>query len=95
MSKTGPVDRRKLAKVADQRTHTMSTEERRAIGEQARQQTPPEAHAEWSPPPDRVDPVDLIIASSEGRREDLVGIRYGRMLASPFAFYRGTASIMA
>ena len=87
--------KRKVATLADQRTHTLSNEERLTIGEQARQQTPPEAHAEWAPPTDRADPVDLLIASSEGRREDLIEIRYGRMLASPFAFYRGSAAIMA
>lgn len=76
-------------------THTLSLKERRALGKEARQQTPREAHAAWTSPPDRTDPMDLLIASSEGRVEELVPIRYGRMLASPFAFYRGAAAIMA
>jgi uncharacterized protein (DUF2252 family) len=76
-------------------THTLSVAERRALGKQARQQTPREAHATWKPRPDRADPVDLLIANSEGRVEDLVPIRYGRMLVSPFTFYRGAAAIMA
>lgn len=84
-----------LATPAIPQTHTLSIAERRALGKQARQQTPREAHAGWSPPPDRADPIDLLIANSQGRVEELVPIRYGRMLASPFAFYRGAAAIMA
>lgn len=78
-----------------QQTHTLSLEERRAIGEQARLQVPLETQAEWSPPADRSDPVGLVIASNEGRIPDLLQIRYGRMLADFFAFYRGSAAIMA
>lgn len=76
-------------------THTLSLDERCALGKQARQQTPRERQAEWTPQQNRADPVELLISSSEGRMEDLVPIRYGRMLASPFAFYRGAAAIMA
>ncbi len=76
-------------------THTLSLAERRALGKEARQQTPRETHATWTLPADRADPIDLLIANSEGRVEELVPIRYGRMLASPFAFYRGAAAIMA
>ncbi len=49
----------------------------------------------WEAPADRVDPVELLIENSHGRHEELVPIRYGRMMASPFAFYRGAAAIMA
>jgi len=52
-------------------------------------------HAGWKPPKDRRDPVDLLIGSNEGRLAGLVPIRFGRMLQSPFAFYRGAAVIMA
>jgi len=89
------MEMRKIAKLADQRTHTLSLEERHAIGEQARQQSPLKSHAEWLPPPDRIDPIGLLIDSSEGRNEDLISIRHGRMLASSFAFFRGSAAIMA
>ena len=89
------MEKKKIAKLADQRTHTLSLEERSAIGEQARQQAPLESHAEWSPPPDRINPIGLLIANSEGRNEELIDIRHGRMLASSFAFYRGSAAIMA
>ncbi|HEY6172165.1 MAG TPA: DUF2252 domain-containing protein [Candidatus Kapabacteria bacterium] len=52
-------------------------------------------HAEWKPKSSRPDPVGILIESSKGRDENLLPIRYGRMLSSPFAFYRGAASIMA
>ena len=51
--------------------------------------------ADWTPSDDRVDPVDTLIASNEGRLPGLVPIRIGRMLASPFAFLRGSAAVMA
>ena len=50
---------------------------------------------EWKPPANRADPVDLLIENSKGRREELLPIRYGRMMVSPFTFYRGAAAIMA
>ena len=64
-------------------------------GRQLRAQTPRRAHGVWVAPADRVDPVDTTIASNAGRLEDLVPIRIGRMIESPFAFYRGSAAIMA
>jgi uncharacterized protein (DUF2252 family) len=76
-------------------TNSLSFADRRALGREARLQTPREEHAFWQTPEKRADPIDLLIASNEGRVEELVPIRYGRMLASPFAFYRGAASIMA
>jgi uncharacterized protein (DUF2252 family) len=76
-------------------THILSAKERVDLGKEARKRVPREIQAMWTPPANRADPIDLLIASSEGRIEDLIPIRYGRMLANPFAFYRGTASIMA
>ena len=49
----------------------------------------------WKPPRERRDPVELVLAANEGRLLDLVPIRHGRMVQSPFAFYRGTAMLMA
>lgn len=69
--------------------------ERRAFGEQVRDQVPLRVHAEWRPPADRPDPVALLIEQDSTRVEELVPIRYGRMLQDPFAFYRGGALIMA
>jgi uncharacterized protein (DUF2252 family) len=51
--------------------------------------------ADWKPVHSRVDPIDLLIADSQDRMERLVPIRNGRMMSSPFAFYRGAAVIMA
>ena len=56
---------------------------------------PLESQAECEMPSDRTDPVKVIKKSSEGRLEHLIPIRYGRMAKSAFAFYRGTASLMA
>ena len=50
---------------------------------------------EWNPPANRADPVELLIETSKGRMEELLPIRYGRMMVSPFTFYRGAAAIMA
>src|SRR5499426_4745464 len=52
-------------------------------------------HSGWQPPKERPAPVEIILAANESRLLDLVPIRHGRMLQSPFAFYRGTAAIMA
>jgi uncharacterized protein (DUF2252 family) len=69
--------------------------ERRAEGKALRDTVPREAHGEWKPPKGRRDPVEIVLESNEGRMPDLVPIRHGRMLQSPFAFYRGTVALMA
>ena len=56
---------------------------------------PRRSHAGWRPPPDRPDPVQLLEESSKGRLPQLIPIRYGRMMQSPFTWYRGTALNMA
>lgn len=66
-----------------------------ARGKAARRATPRSAHAEFEPGAGRSDPVALLEAQAQTRVPELVPIRYGRMLASPFAFYRGAAAIMA
>ncbi len=76
-------------------THLQTRAERLAMGKALRQQASRSAQAQWQPPENRADPIDLLIENSKGRVEDLVPIRYGRMMASPFAFYRGAAAIMA
>jgi len=78
-----------------QQTHTLPMEERVAAGKALREHASRKSHAEYSPPEDRPDPIDLLIADSQGRVENLIPIRYGRMAASPFAFFRGAAAIMA
>jgi uncharacterized protein (DUF2252 family) len=64
-------------------------------GRALREATPREAHAEWTPSPDRPDPVALLQEQAATRVPDLVPIRYGRMSSSPFAFLRGAALVMA
>jgi uncharacterized protein (DUF2252 family) len=73
----------------------LSLEERTARGEAARDRVPPSSHTGWSPSPGRQDPVDLIEQQDARRDADLVPVRHGRMMSSPFTFYRGVAQIMA
>ncbi len=72
-----------------------SVDERRRVGRDARAIAPRSSHAEFSLPTDRPDPVDLLERQAAARVPELVPIRYGRMLASPFTFFRGAALIMA
>jgi uncharacterized protein (DUF2252 family) len=69
--------------------------ERVARGKAARAQAPRSAHAVFDPAARRADPIDLLEAQARTRVPELVPIRYGRMLVSPFTFYRGAAKIMA
>jgi len=75
--------------------HPGSPSERAAAGRDARKAVPRSGHGEWGPAGDRVDPVDLLERQAISRVGQLVPLRYGRMLASPFAFYRGAAAVMA
>jgi len=72
-----------------------SVDERRAMGKVPRQRTPVDSHAGWEPAPDRPDPVATLESQNTTREPDLVPVRHGRMLASPFTFYRGAAKVMA
>jgi uncharacterized protein (DUF2252 family) len=69
--------------------------ERAALGKAARAEVPRSSHAQFEPASDRPDPLDLLEAQAKTRVPELVPIRYGRMLVSPFTFYRGAAKIMA
>jgi uncharacterized protein (DUF2252 family) len=69
-------------------------EERVAAGKAARTTAPLESHADFRPAKSR-DPIALLLSQAETRIPELVPIRHGRMLVSPFAFYRGAALIMA
>jgi uncharacterized protein (DUF2252 family) len=64
-------------------------------GRAARGASPRSAHGDWAPAPDRPDPVAVLAAQAATRVQELVPIRYGRMLVSPFTFYRGAAAVMA
>jgi uncharacterized protein (DUF2252 family) len=72
-----------------------SPDELAAAGRAARHEVPRSSHGEWAPASDRLDPVEILERQAETRVPELVPIRHGRMLASPFAFYRGAAAIMA
>jgi uncharacterized protein (DUF2252 family) len=76
-------------------THTLRMDERMAKGKALRDVAARNQQSEWKPPANRADPVDLLIENSRGRIEELLPIRYGRMMVSPFTFYRGAAAIMA
>src|SRR5262249_4973781 len=73
----------------------LSVEQRRALGRGMRQSVPRSSHAAWKPPADRRDPVEVLQAQDASRLPDLIPVRYGRMLPSPFAYYRGAAAVMA
>ena len=73
----------------------LTVEERVARGRAARESAPRRSHGDWAPAADRPDPVALIEEQAADRVPSLVPIRHGRMLDSPFAFYRGGALIMA
>ncbi len=64
-------------------------------GEAMRKQCPRSSHAVWSAPHDRPDPLQLVEEGNGGRIPELIPLRHGRMLPSPFTFYRGTALNMA
>jgi hypothetical protein len=66
-----------------------------AMGKALRDKCPRTAHAVWQPPSDRPDPLELLVESSNGRSPQLIPIRYGRMMQTPFTFYRGAALNMA
>ena len=72
-----------------------SSEERVALGKQARASVPRDSHADWSPPAGRAEPVALLERQATTRVPQLVPIRHGRMLVSPFSYYRGAALPMA
>jgi uncharacterized protein (DUF2252 family) len=71
------------------------TGERSTRGRDERAAVPRSVHGEWAPAADRPDPVDLLAEQDATRVPELVPVRYGRMLVSPFTFFRGAASVMA
>ena len=77
------------------RVDQLTPEQRAARGKRARAQAPRSVHAEWEPAADRHDPVELLEEQAASRVSELLPIRYGRMLVSPFTFFRGAAYPMA
>ncbi len=72
-----------------------SRTDRLEAGKALRSVVPRSTHKKWNPPVERADPIDLLETSNSGRLVNLIPIRYGRMLKSPFAFLRGSAIVMA
>src|SRR5271154_7075764 len=72
-----------------------SIKERMSAGRALREKVPRNSHNEWTAPSDRPDPVAVLRESDRGRLPELLPIRYGRMRQSPFAFFRGSAAVVA
>jgi uncharacterized protein (DUF2252 family) len=77
------------------RPSPMPPAERRAMGKKLRDTVPRDAHATWRAHAGRTDPLAILHAADVTRQPDLVPLRYGRMLQTPFTFYRGSAGVMA
>jgi uncharacterized protein (DUF2252 family) len=73
----------------------LTLDQRRAFGKALRSKIPRASHADWASPASRPDPISILRHTDRGRLPELLPIRYGRMKQSPFAFYRGSAAIMA
>jgi uncharacterized protein (DUF2252 family) len=74
---------------------SLTPDERRSAGRRLRDAVPRNSHATWQAHPNRTDPVDILRATDSTRQQDLLPLRYGRMLQSAFTFYRGSAGVMA
>ena len=85
----------KVASKGAKKVYHPSFDERRAKGKDARKRTPTDSSDDWVPAADRPDPVALLEEQDASRDADLVPVRHGRMMVSPFTFYRGAAKIMA
>ncbi|WP_425067728.1 DUF2252 domain-containing protein [Reyranella sp.] len=75
--------------------HSVPADDLVAAGKRLRDTVPRASQGEWKRPKGRRDPLEILQASDEGRQTELLPIRYGRMLQSPFTFYRGAAAVMA
>jgi uncharacterized protein (DUF2252 family) len=79
----------------DRLTELSGRQQRREAGKALRKQVPRRGHGAWTTAQDRPDPIGLLQAQDRGRLQHLLPIKYGRMMASPFAFLRGSAVVMA
>jgi uncharacterized protein (DUF2252 family) len=84
-----------MSKSADHGHASEKLDERRAKGAEWRKQVPFGVQAEWKPPANRADPVEVLLEQGRSRIQELLPVRYARMKADPFAFLRGAAAIMA
>jgi len=74
---------------------TRTIKDRLGVGRKLREKMPRSSHSQWAPGKNRADPIELLKEWDRGRLPTLLPIRYGRMRASPFAFFRGAAAVMA
>jgi Uncharacterized protein conserved in bacteria (DUF2252) len=95
MSSLKSADRDVETKKARMGEPDRSPAERRADGKALRDKVPREDHAGWKVRKDRRNPIEILLESNQGRMEQLVPIRHGWMLQSSFAFYRGSAALIA
>ena len=89
------VKRAPAARAPETPARKATSEERRAAGKALRERVPRDSHVGWKPPKNRRDPVAIVLESNADRIPQLIPYRMGRMAASPFAFYRGAAALMA
>lgn len=87
--------RRRKGALAVADTESTGRQERRRAGREVRKRVPRESLGHWQPPADRRDPVQILMDQGQSRVQELVPIRYARMLSSEFSFYRGAAAVMA
>ena len=93
-SRTAPAKRTvKLAHLFDCGKQTRK--ELRDFGRSLREVAPRRSHGDWEAEADRPDPLEILRRQERGRVKELIPVRYGRMLVSPFTFYRGSAAVMA
>src|SRR5437016_11701676 len=93
--RVAPRSEREVGRMAVRKIAHLSIDDRRAKGLEARDRAAPSSHTKWRPAADRPDPVALLEEQDTTREPDLVPVRHGRMMVSPFTFYRGAAKIMA
>src|SRR5215831_3805892 len=80
---------------AEGETARLEPGESKERGRAARAAAPLSDHGDWTADPHRRDPISILVEQASTRVPELLPIRYGRMLASPFTFYRGAAAVMA
>ena len=85
----------KATQHAEEKVEHLSVADRVALGKSARARVTRASHGDWGPAADRPDPLALLEAQETTRVPELVPLRHGRMAASPFAFYRGAANVLA
>ena len=95
MAKAKTVDNASTRAGQTTENEKLSVEAQAAFGKSLRTEAPRSSHGDWTPALNRPDPLNLLQAQDEGRLQHLLPIKYGRMLASPFAFLRGSGVVMA